>query len=123
MLMKYESNVWWPFLCNYARNVLQEICFNDRTKSLEDYKNELVGHNSNKNHVPFIIMNLHKLYNSHYKVNSELSMVLKNYFVTKNLMTYAIGFLHENIDNHINPGQYVYKKNKEITGSSFFYLN
>ena len=28
-------------------------------------------------------------------------------------MTYAIGFLHENIDDHINPGQYVYKKKKK----------
>ena len=120
MLVKYESNVWWSFLCNYARNVLQEICFIDRTKSLEDYKHDLNGRDSYKNDVPFIIMNLHKLYNSHYKVSSELSMVLKNYFITKNLMTYAIGILHENIDDHTNPGQYVYKKKQKDNGIEFF---
>ena len=120
MLVKYESNVWWSFLCNYARNVLQEICFIDRTKSLEDYKHDLNGRDSYKNDVPFIIMNLHKLYNSHYKVSSELSMVLKNYFITKNLMTYAIGILHENIDDHTNPGQYVYKKKQKDNKIEFF---
>ena len=35
-------------------------------------------------------------------------------------MTYAIGFLHENIDDHINPGQYVYKKKQRDNGIEFF---
>ena len=87
----YSSDIkrWWIFLCNYARNVLQDITFHDGSKSLNEYKQELFFQNET-----FKIRNLIDiLHNPNYNGNTEyVNIILKRYICTRKFQVHVIGF-------------------------------
>ena len=84
-----DSKRWSIFLCNYARNVLQDITFHDGSKSLNEYKQELLFQNET-----FKIRNLIDiLHNPNYNGNTEyVNIISKRYICTRKFQVHVIGF-------------------------------
>ena len=96
-ILHSDNSMWWIFLCNYARNVLQDVLFIDKEKSLQYYKEHVFKiPETQTTGQPFYIKNLESIckdpyYNRNGK-DFKMNLIFRRFALSRKYLLFTIGF-------------------------------